>query len=156
MTYSEKLRDPRWQSVRVDILNRDNHTCQWCGSVDDVLHIHHLYYEKDKEPWEADYRYLITICEYCHEEHHIKLKDYISELVNCLGKFKYSAIDIHKLVVLLSEINKIQKEDNGEICLAIRRYIRNNHNFNRIKNEHIRFEEDHKCMSIEEIFKYEF
>lgn len=30
MTYSQKLRDPRWQKKRLEILERDSFTCQHC------------------------------------------------------------------------------------------------------------------------------
>ena len=31
MGYSEKLKDPRWQKKRLEILERDNFRCQYCG-----------------------------------------------------------------------------------------------------------------------------
>lgn len=40
-SYSEKLLDPRWQKKRLEILARDNWTCQRCGAVNCELHVHH-------------------------------------------------------------------------------------------------------------------
>lgn len=65
MTYSEKLKDPRWQRKRLEILERDNFTCRDCQATDKHLHVHHCHYEKD--PWDASNDVLLTLCEDCHE-----------------------------------------------------------------------------------------
>lgn len=65
-TYSEKLRDPRWQKKRLEILERDKWTCQGCGSKDKELQIHHTVYESGKKPWEHNSERLKTLCSDCH------------------------------------------------------------------------------------------
>lgn len=65
MTYSEKLKDPRWQKKRLQILNRDNWTCQKCLDKETTLHVHHLEYNGN--PWEVDNNKLITLCDDCHD-----------------------------------------------------------------------------------------
>lgn len=67
-TYSEKLKDPRWQRRRLEILNRDNFTCQKCADTEKTLHVHHRWYKAGKEPWEYPDDILITLCESCHSE----------------------------------------------------------------------------------------
>ena len=67
-SYSEKLKDPRWQRRRNEILLRDDYTCQLCGSTEDQLHVHHRAYEKGKEPWEYEDGSLVTLCWKCHED----------------------------------------------------------------------------------------
>lgn len=64
MTYAEKLKDPRWQKKRTDILQRDNFTCQLCEDIKTTLAVHHKKYYK--EPWDAKDEDLITYCEHCH------------------------------------------------------------------------------------------
>lgn len=66
MTYSDKLRDPRWQRKRLEILQRDNFTCQICGATEKPLSVHHLIYRK-KNPWEYDDECYQTLCDDCHE-----------------------------------------------------------------------------------------
>lgn len=66
MSYIEKLRDPRWQRKRLEILNEDKWTCQECRATDKPLHVDHTYYERGKEPWEYENHTLITLCENCH------------------------------------------------------------------------------------------
>lgn len=65
MNYSEKLKDPRWQKKRLEILSRDNFTCQECWSTDKTLHVHHKIYKG--EPWDIESKYLVTVCERCHK-----------------------------------------------------------------------------------------
>lgn len=80
MTYAEKLKDPRWQRKRLEILQRDDFTCQNCLATDKTLHIHHGYYRRGLEPWEYDGTTLWTLCEDCHEETAASLAD-IHELI---------------------------------------------------------------------------
>ena len=65
-TYGEKLKDPRWQKRRLQVLERDDWTCQLCRSKDKTLHVHHRWYEKGAEPWEAPDEALVVLCEGCH------------------------------------------------------------------------------------------
>jgi hypothetical protein len=69
-TYFEKLRDPRWQRRRLEIMERDSFTCRICGDAKSTLNVHHLRYEKNADPWDYPDQSLITTCELCHEELH--------------------------------------------------------------------------------------
>lgn len=64
MKYSEKLRSPRWQKRRLEILERDKFTCTLCNDDKTELHVHHKKYSG--EPWEAPESDLQTVCKYCH------------------------------------------------------------------------------------------
>lgn len=86
MTYSEKLKDPRWQKKRLEILSRDSFTCNYCGDTETTLHVHHLEYKKGLEPWDYYDEYLITICADCHECEHLKLSPLERYLINCLRR----------------------------------------------------------------------
>lgn len=63
-TYSEKLRHPKWQKKRLEILQRDSFTCQMCSDTETELHIHHLEY--NGEPHEIKNDKLLTVCKHCH------------------------------------------------------------------------------------------
>lgn len=65
MAYSQSLKDPRWQKRRLEVMNRDNFTCQYCKSTEKTLNVHHFSYKGD--PWEVDIECLITLCVDCHE-----------------------------------------------------------------------------------------
>lgn len=94
-TYAEKLKDPKWQKRRLDILSRDGFTCQTCRDTETTLHVHHLQYFKG-DPWDVEDIYLITLCENCHEEEE-RLKT-----IDILGKTfaKYGITRIQALRLL--------------------------------------------------------
>lgn len=96
MTYADKLRDPRWQKKRLEILQRDNFTCQHCHSTENQLHIHHVAYFK-KEPWEIDDKLLITLCEYCHEFEQESVRESHNDLVTILKQNGFMAAQFHNL-----------------------------------------------------------
>lgn len=106
MTYSEKLKDPRWQKLRLEILNRDEWTCQYCGAKDKTLHVHHYAYPKSGNPWDADGGDLNTLCEDCHENTHrknlpISVEDIYGELVTWAhvgGEAKSVLQDINRII----------------------------------------------------------
>jgi len=82
MTYSEKLKDPRWQKKRLEILQRDEFMCQLCQDTESTLVVHH--YKYSGEPWEAEDIHLITLCESCHESEHRDIKEYKKLLENTM------------------------------------------------------------------------
>lgn len=64
--YSELLKNPKWQRMRLEILNRDGWKCRRCGEDTKNLQVDHLYYLRDRLPWEYDPTALQTVCESCH------------------------------------------------------------------------------------------
>lgn len=68
MNYSEKLKDPRWQRKRLEILNRDGFKCLACGDAKSTLHVHHCYYVSKREPWEYPNESLLTFCAKRHKD----------------------------------------------------------------------------------------
>jgi hypothetical protein len=95
MKYTEKLKHPKWQKKRLEILNRDNFTCQNCGSTETTLHVHHRVYSNG-EPWEIDNKRLVALCEDCHESEKNKLIQYEPLLLEQL-KIKFFADDLREL-----------------------------------------------------------
>lgn len=68
MTYKEQLTDPRWQKRRLEVLNRDEFTCQKCGDKTRTLHVHHRYYVSGRMAWEYPEVTYVTLCHECHEK----------------------------------------------------------------------------------------
>lgn len=66
-TYAEKLRDPRWQRKRLEVMGRDNFACCHCGEAHATLNVHHTFYRRNTSPWEYPDDSLLTLCEPCHE-----------------------------------------------------------------------------------------
>ena len=144
--YSDLLNDPRWQKKRDEILSRDEHHCRLCGKSND-LHVHHILYEDNTEPWDYDESYLITVCEFCHNRIHSQMQENsklkercrfieddlvyrtIRYITNSCPRFIYDfnqLTDIQKRGVL-SELLKLINEINNpkEECPAFyeRKYV---------------------------------
>ena len=69
-SYSEKLKDPRWQKKRLEILARDEWACQRCFDKEHTLVVHHRLYLPNVEPWDYFNEGLVTLCEDCHKHEH--------------------------------------------------------------------------------------
>jgi len=67
-TYYEKLKDPRWQKKRLEVMKAASFKCQVCGAEDKTLNVHHGYYSRSLEPWEYPDNTLWCLCEECHKE----------------------------------------------------------------------------------------
>ena len=67
MTYSEKLKDPRWQRLRLKILEAANWRCQDCEDKRSPLEVHHTAYLTGRQPWEYNSDLLMCLCANCHE-----------------------------------------------------------------------------------------
>ena len=64
--YATKLKDPRWQRLRLEVMQRDGFKCRDCESAEKTLHVHHCGY-RGKSPWETPVELLVTVCHECHE-----------------------------------------------------------------------------------------
>lgn len=121
MTYSEKLKDPRWQKKRLQILERDGFRCRHCGDAESTLNVHHLAY--GAEPWDTADADLMTICEGCHEIEHANRKECERTLLQELRRkgFTFSSLlnlatGIHYLDLHLVELSD-KPDEVAEILL---------------------------------------
>ena len=96
-TYSEKLKDPRWQRMRLKILERDSWKCRWCDEADNTLHVHHTYYERGKEPWDYPPESLLTLCENCHQFEYESRKEAEDALLFTLRERGFSTEFVYEL-----------------------------------------------------------
>lgn len=69
-TYSDKLKDPRWQRKRLEIMQRDDFQCAICCEATETLNVHHRYYVSGRLPWEYPSWAFRTLCKNCHNESH--------------------------------------------------------------------------------------
>ena len=81
--YKQQYLDPRWQKKRLEVLKQANWKCEKCKSEKKTLHVHHKKYFKDRDVWDYANKYLICLCEDCHEETTEKQKmlKYINETI---------------------------------------------------------------------------
>ena len=76
LTYKEQLLHPNWQRRRLEILSRDEFTCQACYDKESTLHVHHKRYVKGRMAWEYPDSELVTLCWPCHEQEHEQSEDF--------------------------------------------------------------------------------
>lgn len=101
-TYLDKLKNPKWQKKRLEILQRDNFTCQSCYDAESTLHVHHCFYKKGCDPWDYDNQSLVTLCDECHgvqTEYNYGIKKEIIDLLCSHGMLHHH---FHSLKFALS------------------------------------------------------
>ena len=112
--YFQKLKDPRWQKLRLQILERDQWTCQECDDKDSTLHVHHKYYLPNSESWDAPLDSLITLCEDCHEEETELMRNACRELVQSV-KQKINSLDIFQLAEAIKYYEPLTENEMQQI-----------------------------------------
>ena len=80
-TYAEKLKDPRWQKKRLEIMRRDEFACTMCGDSESELQVHHKEYHSNAQPWDYSDEDLCTLCRECHVKVK-RLKERIGRLIS--------------------------------------------------------------------------
>lgn len=101
-TYLEKLKDPRWQIKRLEILSRDNFACRRCGDDEKTLYVHHINYIKGNTPWEYNNNRLITLCDDCHGEEH-DAKDFAFWVGHIINNIRQRGILNSDIIDMLEE-----------------------------------------------------
>lgn len=105
--YWQKLKDPRWQKKRLEILERDKWSCQFCdrGELDEVeLHVHHKGYKWGNEPWDYPNWNFIALCADCHKT---ETEDIKSSQQDLLWEFRRLGVDsqaLHDLNITLRRL----------------------------------------------------
>lgn len=105
-SYAELLKDPRWQKKRLEIMQRDNFTCQHCLATEKSLQVHHLVYEKGKKPWEYENDELITLCERCHQNEECENSDSYVLFKELKEAFQHEGYSIELLNSILTRLSE--------------------------------------------------
>ena len=118
VSYREKLRDPRWQRLRLQILDRSDWSCEWCGSKATKgksrgLQVHHGWYGRDVEPWEYESDTLYCLCDSCHEQAETDRRVVYCELARIPPRFHRHIRD------LLVQMQSLIEEDESLMSQAI-------------------------------------
>lgn len=115
ISYKDQLRKPEWQKKRLEIMQRDNFTCQICLDNEETLQVHHKSYDKDKKAWEYGNDRLTTLCETCHKELTEHLKKNGTEEGFSVLKYKNGSLIT---VVVYTNGNVIIKQNERWIALS--------------------------------------
>jgi len=149
-TYWQKLTDPRWQKKRLIILERDEFMCQQCFDTEEELHVHHIRYNNN--PWDADDKYLITLCKSCHkhiEEAKKESKEALDDIIT-----EYCTDAYYETVELIKDINS--KKLNPYELLALRMAVLNfsDKDYSRLFNKYSKSKKTKK-LPLDESFELE-
>ena len=106
-SYSQLLKDPRWQRRRLEVLQRENFTCQGCGATDRTLHVHHGCYWSNQDPWNYPDQLLHCLCEQCH----IEAQEFLSLIQTEVGQVPLSELDM-----VLDYICTLNESRNSAPC----------------------------------------
>lgn len=63
----EKYKHPKWQEMRLRVMQRAEFRCEDCACEDETLNVHHGFYVKGKDPWDYPESSFSCLCESCHE-----------------------------------------------------------------------------------------
>lgn len=99
-SYSDLLRDPRWQKKRLYIFERDKFSCTNCHNGSIELQIHHLDYLPGIKPWDYPDDMLKTLCRVCHvgEQERPKHEDYLLTSLKMNGFFAFHILKMSALI----------------------------------------------------------
>jgi len=112
--YGDKLKDPRWQRVRLEVMQRDGFACLCCGDTKKTLNVNHLGYSG--APWDVPLEWLETLCEDCHkvwtdyDQKHGRSK--VSTREVCVAVFRDES---------LSQPEDPKRENTGAVLESLRR-----------------------------------
>jgi len=96
VSYLDLLNALQWEKKRKKILKRDGYKCTVCGSSKN-LRVHHTFYYKNHiKPWEYPDKSLLTLCNDCHYEYHIKVEVEIKESPRLKKKHKNKLFKLSK------------------------------------------------------------
>ncbi len=108
LSYADRLRDPRWQKKRLEILQRDDFTCRKCRAKDKTLHVHHVAYYSGQDPWDYSDDFLLTLCYECHEDE--GGGDYEKSLTAALSNVGFLQQDFFSFACLIGKKPEIFKQ----------------------------------------------
>lgn len=112
-TYSDLLKNPKWQKKRLEIFKRDKFKCRLCGDTETILHVHHKKYINGHKPWEYDNGNLFTLCGHCHELVESQKDDFDDLIESKILKFVFPQFDYY----IIYFVNRI--DSDGLRCVFI-------------------------------------
>lgn len=118
--WSKKYKDVRWQKKRLRILQRDNWTCQFCNKSKNItLHVHHLIYVWNQDPWDYKDAELVTLCGTCHtnEFNRFRLLRQLTYVFSV--EWRLSANQLQEIVLYFHAMAKMGKGDISNILVNL-------------------------------------
>ena len=104
----EEITKDEWKRLRLEILKRDDYTCQYCGFKSEKWQIvHHI----DGNPNNNEKKNLETICPMCNLIHHAGQGCVVQAIVDLYEKSNYSQNEI----IQITRRMRIEEKSDNEI-----------------------------------------
>ena len=124
MSYSEKLKNPKWDKFRSDYTehfkireNSEKVFCEWCLNEDDEIHLHHIRYKKGGGPWDSDFEDVMFLCRQCHKKYH----EFKEEALLLLDEILVDYNKANSFMNILYLCAKTENYMSGQIQILIER-----------------------------------
>lgn len=101
-TYKQLLGADDWKAFAENIKSTRN-ACDCCKhprSKEKQLHVHHLFYDMDRKPWEYDSTEVIVLCSDCHNGIHDQLQQFRKHVFRYLQPRHFQVLNGALAVVL--------------------------------------------------------
>ncbi len=113
--YSDKLKHPKWQRMRLEVFQRADWKCEKCGDDSEQLHAHHKYYSNGREPWEYDPSSLLCLCDTCHTLVHMN-QDKVRRFAQVIeGQMLSANLDLFKRLMCIRQAAKRMPEEAQKV-----------------------------------------
>ena len=112
MTYREKLKRPEWQKKRLEIMGRDNFCCRKCDNPKkSQLHVHHIIYQNNRDPWEYNNSELITLCSECHKQEHDNIRSVNNSISSIVISCDYDTKFVSSIIIMIARCIAFSKKE---------------------------------------------
>lgn len=97
MDYAQQIKSPKWQRLRLEVMDANGFQCQVCGEDNKELNVHHPYYLRGALIWEYPAKDLQCLCYDCHAEFHGLHKAEVRDkpYTGPTGEQQYTQYDSH-------------------------------------------------------------
>jgi len=124
MEYWQKLKDPRWQKLRLEAMQKSDFCCDMCSDGKSTLNVHHKEYFRGYEPWEYRIEQLAVLCEECHKNLHnnVDLFKFVGSHANLDGPDNREELAFLMCGYLGYPLNRVLDMMNMDLYKAIQIY----------------------------------
>lgn len=75
-SYKQQLMTPQWAAFKREVRWKKGNACEICKRGDQVMNVHHWFYDPERSLWEYELWEVSLLCEICHQEMHKRLNEF--------------------------------------------------------------------------------
>ncbi|MDE6720668.1 MAG: HNH endonuclease [Bacteroidaceae bacterium] len=123
--YNKERTSVEWQRKVDEIRQRDNYTCQLCGTQNKQVQVHHTWYNQNLHYWESPNEQLITLCKDCHSKETDLVRGFKKIRPSLDSDIVRSFESLMKQGILLAKILNVFEKIGVEITMSPKTATRN-------------------------------